>query len=52
MLRSYDEKKVLDIFASMHLICIEKPETPSEKMTRYLLEKLGYIDAARHRLGG
>lgn len=52
MSRSYDEKKVLDMFAATHLVCIENPETPSEKMTRYLLEKLGYIDAARFRLGG
>ena len=52
MSRSYDEKKLLDMFASMHLVCIGKPETPSEKMSRYLLEKWGYIDAVRTRLGG
>jgi hypothetical protein len=47
-----EEKELLDIFASMHLICFEKLETPNEKISRYLLEKNGYIDKARIRLGG
>ncbi len=52
MSRCSEEKLLLDIFASMHLICIEKPETSSERVSRHLLEKWGYIDAARFRLGG
>ncbi len=47
-----EEIELLQMFANMHLVCIEKLETPNEKMSRYLLEKLGYIDGARVRLGG
>jgi len=46
------KEEALDIFASMHLTCIGVPETPNEKITRYILEVGGYITGARDRLGG
>lgn len=44
--------ELLDMFASMHIACIESRDTPNEKMSRYLLEKFGYMDKARQRFGG
>ena len=46
------KEQLLEMYASMHLVCIDRQETPNEKMSRYLLEQLGYIDSARARLGG
>ena len=42
MSKSTDKEKLLDMFANMHCVCIEdRLDTPNEKWSRYLLEKLG-----------
>ena len=46
------EIELLNTFASIHLGSIETLDTPNEKTSRYLLEKLGYMDKARERWGG